>query len=224
MQRRITLPEREAIELNRREAAELDAAHEAILARGAELESAEREVAGEVASAAVKAKEAQDHLYSGSVTASKELTGLQEELRLLGERQSKLEERELELLEAIEEMDRSAGENRASRDTSRTEADALAAALAKSEGEIDAELGSLSERRATLAGQVPPAMLAEYDRLRPNPRLAGRAAALLDEGKCAGCRLKIPTLQYKQMRGQPAETVLRCPHCKRVLVRPPTGS
>ena len=66
---------------------------------------------------------------------------------------------------------------------------------------------------------MPAAILAEYARLRTRDRLAGRAAAPLEQGSCGGCRVKLPVLDYNTMKAKPADALLLCPRCGRVLVR-----
>lgn len=151
--------------------------------------------------------------------APKELEALQEEIRLQRERQSGLEEQEMELLEEIDGTEGEMAENRAAHDRSTTEASDLEAAIRQAEEEIDAELVQLAEQRGGQAGGVPPAILAEYDRLRAKGKPATRHAAQLGKGSCGGCRIKLPVLEYQKLKAQPEDAVISCVQCHRVLVR-----
>jgi len=214
-----TLPEREALQQSHARAASLDEAHSTFIERREALSHSEHGLGGEVAVVAAKAKEVEDTLYSGTVKAPKELEALQEEIRLLRERQSGLEEQEMELLEEIDRTEREIAENRAARD--RTDADSkdLEAAIHKAEGEIDADLERFADQRACKTERVPAAILAEYERLRAQQRMAGRAAAPLAQGSCGGCRVKLPVLEYNRLKAEPEDALLCCVHCGRILVR-----
>ena len=161
----------------------------------------------------------EDTLYSGTLTATKELEAHQEELRVLREKQSELEENEMEILEQIEELEAETAANRESRQACDADAAALEAAIAKAEGEIDGELAKLAERRGGPAGGLPAPVLADYDRLRGRERLRGRAAAELAGGVCGGCRVKLPVLENSRIQAEAWDAVVHCTGCGRLLVR-----
>lgn len=217
--RRRELPERAQLEDCRARGRDLDADHAVLLERREALSRAEHELEAEVQGVADKAQQAEDSLYSGSVTAPKELEAQQEEVRLLRARQGGLEEREMELLEEIEALEREMSENRSAREQSDARAAELQVAIDKAESEIDAELARLAGERAPQIAGVPAPVLEEYERLRAKPKLGGRVAAQLGDGRCDGCGIKLPVLEYKRMREQPEDAVIRCVSCGRVLVR-----
>lgn len=217
--RRRDLPERAALVQSHAQAVSLDEAHASLLERREALARSEHDLEGEVTAVAAKAKEVEDNLYSGKVTVAKELEGLQEEIRVLRVKQGGLEEREMELLEEIDTVEGEMAENRGARSRSDVETGEFEAAIRKAEGEIDAEVARLSEQRGGVREGIAPAILAEYDRLRGKERLAGRAAAALADGSCGGCRERLPVLEYTRMKAEPADALLCCGRCGRVLVR-----
>jgi len=216
---RAGLPERTRLVACQEQARALDRTHEALGVQRKQLDRAEHGLGGEVAEVAAKAKEVEDTLYSGKIKAPKELEAVQEELRLFRQRQSELEEKELELLEQIELLESERSENRSLRAQTESQAAQLEAAIRKAEGEIDAELAKLAEARALKAPSVPATILSEYERIRPKERLLGRGAAPLLDGSCGGCHVELPILEYDRMKAQPEDALLRCVQCKRVLVR-----
>ncbi len=218
-EQRRTLPEREALTQNRQLAAALDAKLAVLTEERARLEHSEHALGAEVAEVAAKAKEVEDHLYSGSVKISKELSALQHELDLHRARQAGIEERELELLESVETTDAEMRANRVERQEADATGQAIQAAIGRAEADIDAQLAVLAGKREELASGLPEPVLAQYDTLRANPRLAGRGAAPLADGSCGGCRIKLPVLDYTRMKAQPEDAVICCVHCKRVFVR-----
>ena len=179
----------------------------------------EREVAREVAAVAAGAKDVEDRLYSGKVTISKELEALQEELRLTRARQGGLEDRELEIMEQIEAQDGELARLAGLRDDAVTRSEGLRSAIAAAEEKIAGKLAVLAEQRQPFMAALPAAFAEEYAELRDKPRLAGRAAAGLVDGLCQGCRGSLPRLQLSRILAEPEESLLKCPHCARLLVR-----
>lgn len=218
-ERRSTLPEREALRQCHANIADIDAAHVALLERREALGRDERELAGEVGAMASRAQEADDTLYSGTIKVAKELSAVQEEVRMLREKQSALEERQMELLEEIDQLESETSDNRSTRTRKVAEGEEIQQAIGRAEGEIDAELARLVGERSPLAGEVPANILADYERLRTKERMAGRAAAPLADGSCGGCRVRLPVMEYTRMKAEPEDKLLTCTRCSRILVR-----
>ncbi len=183
------------------------------------LEREERRLEGEVADVAEKARGVEEKLYSGKVTAPRELEDLQSEMQAFQRRQGELEEEELAVMEQVEALD---GEVRAL-ETRREELDArtqeLTRAIEAARAEIDAELERVAGERAGLAPELPEALLAVYDRVRQQDRLKGQAAAAFEEGRCGGCRVALPVMDVSRIRREPPEVVIQCPRCSRILLR-----
>jgi uncharacterized protein len=216
---RAALPERAALRLLEEKAPVLDAAHEALRAQRGGLAESEHGLSAEVAELAARAKTVEATLYSGTVRVSKELSALQEEIRLFRVRQAEIEVREMALLEEIDRVEGEIAENRASRAALSAEARAVIAALRKGEAAIDVELTKLGGEREAKLAAVSSGLLATYDKLRDRERLHGRAVARLADGGCSGCHMKLPVLEYNTMKAQPQDALLLCVHCGRMLVR-----
>ena len=217
--RRVSLPEREARLQCDVEIAALEVTASSSEARREELEKAEHALADDVADVAAKVKDVEKTLYSGSVTAPKELEAFSEESRLLKARQSELEDRELELLEEMEGVAGELAANTASLDEARERAAGFDAAIAAAESKIDDEIAGSEVARSGAAGGLPPAVLEAYAKLRDHPRLAGRACAELEKRSCGGCRVDQPVLECKRILAEPWDAVVKCVHCGRLIVR-----
>jgi predicted nucleic acid-binding Zn-ribbon protein len=157
-----------------------------------------------------------DRLSSGRGPA-RELEALQHEIESLNRRQSELEDAELELMERREQaqatLDEIAG-RLATAEQRRAEVEARRdAALA----ELAAQEGGHVEARKPLAGQLPADLITLYDRIRDDH--GGVGAALLRAGRCEGCRLDLSSTERARIRAAPADEVIRCDECRRILVR-----
>ena len=81
---------------------------------------------------------------------------------------------------------------------------------------LAAEAKQVRDTRAARAKSLPDGLLALYEKLRASK---GTGAALLQRGRCTGCQLEIPVSDLDRYRKAPANEVLRCAHCDRILIR-----
>jgi hypothetical protein len=158
----------------------------------------------------------QTRLDGGQVSAARELSNLQSEVESLHRRQSDLEEVVLDVMER-----RESAETR--RSELATEQESLAGQAAELTTKRDAALEEIGESaakaeasRATVVTDVPADVLTLYDKLRAQH---GVGAAMLRRGRCEGCHLTLHTVDLNQIRATPADEVVRCEECRRILVR-----
>ncbi|WP_431979962.1 zinc ribbon domain-containing protein [Streptomyces qinglanensis] len=161
----------------------------------------------------------QQRLDSGAVTNPKDLANLQSEIASLAKRQSDLEDVVLEVMERRESAaERSAELGERVESVGAKVQDATARRDAALE-EIDAELAGVRKERETVAGAVPGELLKLYDKIRE--REGGVGAAKLYQRRCEGCRLELNITELNEVREAPADAVVRCENCRRILVRTP---
>lgn len=218
--RRASLPERLAL-------AELDAARSGLeveiadlAERAAELGRSQRRLEDEVATIEAKAAETDRTLYSGTVTAPKELQALQHEVDALRRRASMLEDDLLEIMEAAEPVHAELAALEQRRDQAIVEAGRLRTLIDEAETEIDAELAVVLRQRDEALAAVPAPLLGTYEKLRDH--LGGVAVARLDAGRCTGCHLALPATELDVARKAPSGAVIHHEECGRILVRPDT--
>ncbi|MEV4104839.1 C4-type zinc ribbon domain-containing protein [Nonomuraea sp. NPDC049649] len=158
----------------------------------------------------------QQRLDSGAVSSARDLASLQSEITSLHKRQSDLEEVVLEIMERREAADARVTDLIARRDealATLTEAEARRdAAFA----EIDKEAGDVRSRRAAVAAELPADLLKLYERLREQ---YGVGAAMLQAGRCQGCKVALSIAEMNQIKAAAPDEVLRCEECRRILVR-----
>jgi uncharacterized protein len=159
----------------------------------------------------------QQRLDTSQVSSPRELENLQSEIESLHRRQGDLEDAELEIMEQREVVQRRMAEIVAEREK-------VALELAETEqrrdatfAEIDAEAEKTTQQRAELAAGLPAELLALYEKVRASS--SGVGAAALHRGRCEGCHLQLNTTDLNRLRDAPAEDVVRCEECRRILVR-----
>jgi len=153
---------------------------------------------------------------TGQITNPKDLERMQHELVSLERRITSLEDSELEVMEALEEAQQVLD----GLGIRATDIDARLGELATTRDEnqqrIDASLVELSESRGPAVEGMPADLMALYERLREQK---GVGAALLRSRQCTGCQLTIDPSEISRIRSAPAEEVVRCEECQRILVR-----
>lgn len=156
-------------------------------------------------------------LYSGSVTAPKELQALQDEQGVIRKRQSRLEDEVLEHMEQAEPLDEAVAGCTSQQEAAEVALRQAMADLAEAEATIDAEVAEVEGERAAIAQGVPEVLLAEYDQIRE--RSGGIGAARLQGSTCLGCNLGLPAVVVDRMRKLAPDEVVHCEECGRILVR-----
>jgi len=216
--KRRTLPQHAAIEALTDRLAEFDVA--AVTARtntgdvSRELAKAE----ADVEQVRQRAARNQARLDAGQGTA-KDMQALQGELAGLGQRQSVLEDAELEVMERLEAAEARVGELAREQEDVRTRLATVTsdrdAQLADLDGQAEAEIRA----RADAAAGVPAELLALYLKIRDAH--GGVGAARLYQRRCEGCRLELTPQDIAHFRAAAEDAVLRCEECSRIVVRTP---
>jgi predicted nucleic acid-binding Zn-ribbon protein len=182
-----------------------------------ELARSQQRLEDEIASLGERANQAEKQLYSGSVTAPRELQALQDDVASIRRRIGQLEDDELEIMELVEPVDAERSELASRRDRLEAECERLRAALAEAESELATELATVKAEREAAAAAVPDELWPEYDKLRA--RLGGVAIARLVGSTCQGCHLALPAVEVDRIRKLPLDEAVYCEECGRLLVR-----
>jgi hypothetical protein len=202
-------------------AAELTAAHDALVARRATVAGTQADLAGrqdaiERDVTASRAKQAELAKRLSATSVPREAQTLQSELDTARQRQRELEDAELELMEQLEPVEAELVSLDERLAAAVPELDEARHALAERAAAVDAEIAALVAARAPLAGAVGDD-LAGYDAKRA--KLGGVAVARLVSGSCSGCNLRLSSGELERVRQLPADEATECEQCGRLLVR-----
>lgn len=189
-----------------------------------EAQTAVKDIGREVAKAEAdveqvrsRARRDQQRLDAGSGSA-KDMQALAHELGSLARRQEVLEEVELEAMERLEAAEKALDAVRARRAELVAREGALAAEADAARATIDAEVTTVAADRESAADGLDAGLLALYERVRA---ASGLGAAALRGNRCEGCRLELNAIDLARIRSAPADEVVRCEECGRILVRTP---
>jgi predicted nucleic acid-binding Zn-ribbon protein len=146
-----------------------------------------------------------------TIIAPREAEALQHEITACTNNRSALDDRELELLEIVEQCDKDSvalgGEVEKTRDALTLAENSLRAARAA----VNAEIAQLTEQRSAQSLVIPQSLLSTYDAKRKH-RPDG-AVSKLHGPTCSGCHLDLPTSEIDRLHKLPADELPECPHC-----------
>jgi uncharacterized protein len=167
----------------------------------------------------VKARRVRDQglIESGSVADPKALERMLGEVDSLNRRISDLEDAEIEVMERLERAQASLDEHAAELARLDEEVAGLEAVRDQKAGDLHAQLASVADERKLTASGVPDELITLYEKLREQK--GGVGAAALRAKQCGGCRLTLDAAVLGEIARRPADDVVRCEECSRILVR-----
>jgi len=150
--------------------------------------------------------------------APKELQALQHEIESLAQRQSVLEDAELEVMERLEGAQAAVATLDAERERLEAERAEITARRDAALAAVDDEVAAVGRARADAVAGLPADLIALYEKIRAS---SGTGAARLRGRRCEGCRIELTAVELGRLRGAAEDAVLRCEECDRILVRTP---
>jgi predicted nucleic acid-binding Zn-ribbon protein len=216
---RTTLPELAEITALQAERADLDGQRLDAQITVDDLTAEQSKVDADVEQVRARRTRDRERMDQGLITNPKDLQRMQGELESLERRITTLEDDELEVMERLEEAQGVLDSLVARIGAIDERLATLAATRDAKFAEIDAGLVEVASERTQTAANVPEDLLTLYDRLRGQK--GGVGAAELRARQCGGCRLTLDNAELAVLRSAPAEEVIRCEECQRILVRTP---
>ncbi|WP_420372059.1 zinc ribbon domain-containing protein [Pedococcus badiiscoriae] len=213
---RKTLPEHAVLADLQTKAAGLDS----LLVRArTELGDIQREVAKAEADVQLvrdRAARDQARLDSGAGSA-KDLQAIQHELASLVRRQSELEDVEIEVMERAEDAESAVAQLEVEHTTLAAQLTAATEARDAALADLELEATKVAAPRADIVAGVGEDLVALYEKIRVQS--GGLAAAALRQRRCGGCQLELNNVDMNRIKAAPADELLRCEECRRILVR-----
>lgn len=216
--RRQTLPELAELARVEESLAGVESALSDASGRLATLAREQRRLEDDLASTEARITHLERRLYSGVVSAPRDLQAMQSDLESLRRRRSTLEDEVLDVMGEREPVDEEVAALTAERARLEGDGARLRGLVAEAQAGIDAELAAEEVRRAEAVVGVPADITALYERLRA--KYGGVGAAPLMGARCGGCHLSLPATEIDRIRREPPDALVSCDQCGRILVRP----
>ena len=156
---------------------------------------------------------AEQRLYGGAVTNPRELSASEEERRLLQEQRGAEEDRMLDIMVEIEELQSSRDATQELLGRLETDREAEYADLLQRQDALVVSIDELRRGRQRITPEIPVAMLSVYESLLKTR--GGHAVAKVERGLCQGCRLALPTMENQ--RAKSSQGIVQCSSCRRIL-------
>ena len=213
------LPERDRLRELAQDVSRLESERRAARAERERLEAEEAEIGERVSRLAKDIEAAEVERYSAKRPSRDEVAEHEAAQSARRAEQTECEEREMALLEAIDDVDARDRALAAQIEDVRREAHGATERIRIVESELAAEIERIDAARSPLVAKIPSDVVKVYEHVRDQKGKAGHGATELGEGACGRCKIKLPSLEYRQMCEAEAGTLLQCPQCRRVLVR-----
>ena len=213
-----TLPVRVTLAAAESGVAEVDVQIAEVDDRLGALSRSQQRLEDEIASLRDKQAQADKQLYSGTTNNPRELQALQDDIDSIKRRIAKLEDDELEVMEATEPVDAEKRALTSKRNDLGGRAQKQRTELTEAVAAIDAELTDVRSQRDAAAGEVEDELLQEYEVLRKQ-RPGGIAIARLVGTTCQGCHLGLSAVEVDRIRKLSLDDRVTCEECGRLLVR-----
>lgn len=152
----------------------------------------------------------------GQIADAKALRSMTEEIEHLSGRIAKLEDDELEAMQVVEDAQKERDAIAAERKELEDRIRGFMASRDKQLTVIDRDLEQRRGEREATARIIPSELVALYERLAAR---MGTGAAELKARRCTGCQLEANLADLRKYAAAPANQVVRCEECDRILVR-----
>ena len=160
-----------------------------------------------------KITELQGLLYDGVITNEKELQALEEQKVYATGELSSREDDLLELMIEIEKLVDSRDKHRFAVDKLMEKKSSDLIHLSAKQKDLTATLDKKQSERETLVCNIPPDILALYEKLKKNK--AGQAVSKLEGRLCGVCRVELPVKELQDAKA--GVRLVQCNSCRRII-------
>jgi predicted nucleic acid-binding Zn-ribbon protein len=178
-----------------------------------ETQKKQREAEWVVEEIRAKLQPLEEKLYGGTVKNPKELVGFKQDVDSLKARQRELEDRDLEAMSAVEEVEKALAEAERRLLDMETGWQAEQESLRRQRGVLRQEIQELEQRRSGQEATIEAETIRQYESLRALHQ--GRAVAKVERGICQGCRITLP--MHVLQRARRGNHLVQCTSCERIL-------
>ena len=215
--RRATLPERSELADVDRQLAALEVRTKELRLQRDELGDRQAVLEHQIEASRTRREPLEKRLFGGQVVASRELQAMNEEVKHLARHISELEDREIEVMEALEPLDRELPGRR--RDAWRPRQPTPSVCGRPSPPPRRRSMPSSPTRTRPVP---PPRRRCETTCWPATSSCVrssgGTGAARLVGGSCGGCHLTLSSMELDRVRKAPPDAVITCEQCGRILV------
>ena len=214
---RENLPERQSIAGLVEELSSLQKKKDLVATELEAKEDDQKRLEEEVSAIDERVLEQEANLYSGEVSAIKDLQAIQGDIAGLHERKRLVEDQIIMVMEQVEPLKALLESLQTEEQANAEHQNELKDALRVNEENIDMQIESVERERSELASFTSPSLLEIYESIR---KQAGNiAVAQLNGRTCKGCHLDLPAVEVDRLKKLPPDELIHCEECGCILVR-----
>jgi uncharacterized protein len=161
-----------------------------------------------------RAAKLEKELYGGKVVNPREVETMQKEIDSLKRQRSQIEERILEIWEALPPAKEQAAKIEVALEKRKKLLAEHQKQVMQDKSQLERDYKEYSEKRPQLAKAVGPALLSRYEAIRANHGGIGMAE-IVKERSCGGCGTLLPERVIQQAKDN---KVVTCEACHRILI------
>lgn len=176
-----------------------------------EVDAAQRSLESDLSATEAKIQRDRTRMYSGQIADAHQLKSLERELEHLNGQRDEVELQLLEMMERRDALENELAEAQRRADTLQHEWETQRPQLSQQGKQVTAMVAQLRAQRESLAAELDPRSLGQYQRLRD---ASGHAVSFVSDGVCQWCRVGIPPKDVQHAR---SGAVVTCTNCARIL-------
>jgi predicted nucleic acid-binding Zn-ribbon protein len=161
-----------------------------------------------------KIKNDESKLFSGTIMSAKELENYQEEVKILKQKNSEMEDKILELMIELEEMSDKVKQAAAEKDKAEANVNRINNEMNEKIEVLKHIVEGLRKRKDDVISRIPKDHLKKYNEVKT--KKGGIAVSVLKNNFCNVCNMEIPTIAAEKI--EDIDEVYSCPLCGRMSV------
>lgn len=180
----------------------------------ASLESRRKKLEDTVGLQKEKIKRNESKLFSGTITSAKELENYQDEIKILKQKNSVIEDQILEIMIELEEKLEEVKLAREEKDKAEANLNRIKNEISEKVEVLEHIVEGLKKRRESVISRIPSDYLKKYNELKN--KKGGIAVAVLKDNFCNVCNMEIPTTAAEEIDDM--DKLYSCPLCGRMAI------
>lgn len=156
----------------------------------------------------------EERLYSGLANTPKEMEGLGNKIAQLEAKISNLEEKTLAIMDVVEDKVQIANKRKAQLNILKKDYKKSFKKYQFNKEKLEQEKILLETQRKEKMALISEELLEKYNQLQEKFKFRG--IALIESGRCSGCKIDIPRIHLKAI--QQGRSEVHCEHCRRLIV------
>jgi uncharacterized protein len=161
-----------------------------------------------------KIKTNEKKLFSGTITSAKELENYQDEVRILKQKNSEMEDKILEMMIEMDEKVALLNKSKAERDKAESDVNRINNEINEKVEVLKNILEGLKKRKENVTSRIPQDYLNKYEELKK--KKGGIAVSVIKDNFCNVCNMELPVSALEEI--EDIDKVYRCPLCGRMAI------